>query len=50
MNLNANDLLVLHKVVNRSVDEGIRHSMYLEDNNIDIQKSIDKLIDNNLLI
>lgn len=50
MNLNANDLLVLHEIVNRSVDEGTRRSMYLEDNNIDIQKSIDKLIDNNLLI
>lgn len=50
MNLNANDLLVLHKVVKRSVDEGTRNSVYLDDNNIDIQKSIDKLIDNNLLI
>lgn len=50
MNLNANDLLVLHKIVNRSVDEGTRHSIYIEDNNFDIQKSIDKLIDNNLLI
>lgn len=50
MNLNANDLLILHKIVTRTVDEGPYYSSYLEDNNIDIQKSIDKLIDKKILV
>lgn len=50
MNLNANDLLVLHKVVNRSVDEGPYSSFYLSWNNVDILKSINKLIDKKILV
>lgn len=50
MNLNANDLLVLHKVVNRSVDEGPYNSTYLSWNNVDILKSINKLIDKKILV
>lgn len=50
MDLNANDLLVLHKVVNRSVDEGPYSSFYLSWNNVDILKSIKKLIDKKILV
>lgn len=49
MNLNANDLLIMHLNVNRTVgNETLNHS-YFRDNSIDVMSSIKKLINNDVL-
>lgn len=49
MNLNANDLLVMHLNVDRTVgNETVNHS-YFRDNSIDVMSSIKKLIKNDVL-
>lgn len=50
MNLNANDLLVLHLNVNRTVGNETTNHSYFRENSINVMDSIKKLIDNNLLI
>lgn len=50
MELNAYDLLVLHKNVNRKVGDEMLNNFYLNECNVDIIKSINKLIKKNVLI
>lgn len=49
MNLNANDLLVMHLNVNRTVGNETVNFSYFRDNSIDVIKSIKKLIENDVL-
>ncbi|MDU9418926.1 SAP domain-containing protein [Staphylococcus lloydii] len=50
MNLNVQDLLVLHENVNRNVGDERLNNFYLSKNNVDILSSLSKLIEEQILI
>lgn len=49
MNINANDLLVLHLNVNRTVGDETTHYSYFAENNVDVKQTLNKLVKNDLL-